>query len=64
MTSLDLAHLLKAEIQKEHEVISKHMRRRNILEHFASRLRLGVSEKVVRSEIEAQGETIDVQEDD
>jgi len=62
VTSLELAAILKEAIQREHEIISKHTRRRNILEHFATRLRLGVSEKVVRAEIAAQGEDIELME--
>jgi hypothetical protein len=62
MTSLELAEVLREQIRREHEIISRHSRRRAILEHFATRLRLGVSEKVVRAEIAAQGETIELME--
>lgn len=62
MTSLELAERLKAEIQREHEIISKHSRRRAILEHYATRLRLGVTEAVVRAEIEAAGEHVELME--
>jgi hypothetical protein len=58
VTGLDLADLIKEELQREHEIISRHMRRRAILEHYARRLRLGVNPTVVRAEIEAAGESL------
>jgi hypothetical protein len=62
VTSLDLAAVLKQEIQKQHEIISKATRRRNVLEHYVTRLRLGKDPKVVQAELEAAGEPIDLME--
>lgn len=56
MSNLELADVLKAEVQTLNEQISALTRRRNIYLHFATRLRLGVKPEVVRAEIEATGE--------
>lgn len=58
MSNLELADVLKAEVQRLSEEISKLTRRRNVLGHYATRLRLGVKAEVVRAEIEATGEAL------
>lgn len=58
MTELDLAQVLTDEINIQHAIISKATRRRNILEHFRTRLRLGVKVSVVEAEIRAAGEPV------
>jgi hypothetical protein len=62
MTNLALAQVLKAEIQRCAERISADTRRKNILTHYATRLRLGKSQEVVLAELAAAGEPIDLQE--
>ena len=63
MTNLDLASILKDEIQKCVERISADTRRKNILAHYATRLRLGKSQEVVLAELAAAGEPVDVMEE-
>jgi hypothetical protein len=58
MTSLDLAQVLKEEVQRLNEQISALTRRRNVLAHYSTRLRLGVKPEVVRAEIAAAGEAM------
>jgi hypothetical protein len=58
MTGLDLAQVLKEEIQRLSERISADSRRKNVLAHYATRLRLGKSPDVVLAELEAAGEPI------
>jgi hypothetical protein len=58
MSNLELAELLKEEVQRLNEQISALTRRKNILSHYATRLRLGVKPDVVRAEIEATGESM------
>ena len=60
MTSLDLAQVLKDEQARLSTVISVATRRRAILQHSATSLRLGVSQAVVLAELEAAGEPIDL----
>ena len=62
MTSLDLATILKGEMQKQHEIVSVAKRRLAILTHYATRLRLGVHPEVVLAELDAAGETIELME--
>lgn len=58
MSNLELADVLKAEVQTLNEQISALTRRRNIYLHSATRLRLGVDPKVVAAEIQATGEAM------
>ena len=58
MSSLELAELLKQEVQRLSEQISALTRRKAIYQHYATRLCLGVKPEVVRAEIEATGEAM------
>ena len=58
MSNLALADLLKAEVQRLSEEISRLTRRKAIYQHYATRLRLGVKPEVIRAEIEATGEAM------
>jgi hypothetical protein len=58
MSNLELADVLKAEVQALNEQISALTRRKNILAHYRTRLNLGVKPDVVRAEILATGEAL------
>jgi len=57
-----MAQVLKAEMDRLSAVISAATRRRAVCQHAATRLRLGVSQTVVRAELEAAGENVDLME--
>ena len=58
MTGLDLAYVVKDEMQRVSEAISRLTRRRAILQGAATRLRLGYSPTVVLAELDAAGESV------
>ena len=58
MTGLDISFVLKDEMNRLAEVISRASRRRAILQGGATKLRLGYPPAAVLAELEAAGEPI------
>lgn len=56
MSNLELADVLKAEVQALDEQIGALTRRKKVFQHYLTRCRLGVDPKVILAEIEARGE--------
>lgn len=63
MTDPNLERVLKNAIAREYEIISRATRRKNVLTHYQTRLRLGKHPDVVRAEIAAADETIELSEE-
>jgi len=60
MTGLDLSYVIKDEMQRVSEEISRLTRRRAILQGALTKLRLSWKPAVVLAELEASGETVPI----